>query len=243
MRYAEWAPPSEVANLVEACWRVDGQVGHALRVLADSCTDLIALDDRASRVLFVGPMTRADLTRLQAPTTVGLRLRPGVYVDVAGTGAGLRALRDRELVAANPHPTDDAAAGLLAFLGDSAERTHHHDLVDRLLALMRSRGPGRLADCYREVGVSERTAQRLFDTYVGLTPRQCSRVLRHIGVGRRLRSGVDSIAELAAEHGYADQPHLTRDFGALAGIQPARFVGESEDGGFVQDLLPEPGGP
>ena len=48
-------------------------------------------------------------------------------------------------------------------------------------------------------------------------------------------------AELAAAEGYADQPHLTRDFHELAGIQPAKFVAETRAGGFVQDVGPEPG--
>jgi transcriptional regulator GlxA family with amidase domain len=39
---------------------------------------------------------------------------------------------------------------------------------------------------------------------------------------RRLFVGVESLAEIALACGYADQSHLTREFGLFAGEPPAR---------------------
>jgi AraC-like DNA-binding protein len=39
---------------------------------------------------------------------------------------------------------------------------------------------------------------------------------------------------LAFAAGYADQSHLIREFKALAGLTPARFVAERRRVGFVQ---------
>lgn len=235
--YRESPPAADLADVVEAMWRVEGAPGTPLRILADACTDLIALEATAASVLFVGPMTRADVTVLHTPITVGLRLRPGVYLDADGQGGGLKALRDVEVRMKNPRPATTPAEGLLGCLRALREegRVSHHQVVDELLTRFREAAEASPSRYYPHSGVSERTAQRLFDHYVGLTPRQTIRVLRHVGIGRVLRVGTDSIAELAAEHGFADQSHLTRDFAGLAGIPPARFADESRTGGFVQD--------
>jgi hypothetical protein len=39
----------------------------------------------------------------------------------------------------------------------------------------------------------------------------------------------DGLALLAAEAGYADQPHLNRECLRLPGVSPRTFVGEAED--------------
>jgi AraC-like DNA-binding protein len=39
----------------------------------------------------------------------------------------------------------------------------------------------------------------------------------------------DGIARLAAEAGYADQPHLNRECLRLTGTSPGAFLGEAED--------------
>jgi AraC-like DNA-binding protein len=49
------------------------------------------------------------------------------------------------------------------------------------------------------------------------------------------RGNVRSLAELADFCGYADQAHLTRDFGEFAGAPPAAFLRRAlpDEGGFA----------
>ncbi len=65
-----------------------------------------------------------------------------------------------------------------------------------------------------------------------------SRVLRFERARRALeRRGRPGLAEVAAECGYFDQPHLTRDFNEFAGCSPAVWI--SEELPSVQDCLVE----
>lgn len=82
-------------------------------------------------------------------------------------------------------------------------------------------------DQARSVGASERTFRRRFDTRVGYGPKMLQRVLRL----QRLRAAAASprrrhlsLSMTAAELGYADQAHMTRDIGQLDGISPRRLV-------------------
>ena len=74
-------------------------------------------------------------------------------------------------------------------------------------------------------GMTARSLQRLFADYVGVSPKWVMRRARLHEAAERADSG-DPIdwAELAADLGYADQAHLTRDFTSTLGISPTRYA-------------------
>jgi AraC-like DNA-binding protein len=242
MKYVERAPVAELSAVAEAEWLVEGVPGERMRILADARTDLIALDNRASQILFNGPMTRAEVTDLIAPRTIGLRLRPGVIAEVAPS-LRLEQLRDTELVITNPCPGHSEEDGLHRFATHLLEagRFRSHPVVDEILHQIASQpNGGTLAAAMKAAPASERTIQRLFKEYVGLTPQQTVGVIRQNNVGRALRSRIGGLAELAHDHGYSDQPHLTRDFTRRAGLPPGRYAREIQFDGIVQDHQPSP---
>jgi AraC-like DNA-binding protein len=58
---------------------------------------------------------------------------------------------------------------------------------------------------------------------VGLAPKRWVRVARFNAAAQSLAvPDRRRLADLAHDHGYADQAHLTREFGALAGVPPSR---------------------
>jgi len=74
-------------------------------------------------------------------------------------------------------------------------------------------------------GLSVRALQRLFSDYVGVSPKWVMRRARLHEAALRAGSGepVDWAA-LAADLGYADQAHLTRDFTATIGVPPRCYA-------------------
>lgn len=79
-------------------------------------------------------------------------------------------------------------------------------------------------------GVTERTLQRMFASFVGVSPAWVIRRYRLIDAAEHARAGgpVDW-ADLAADLGYADQSHLTRDFTATIGISPGSYATQQTD--------------
>jgi AraC-like DNA-binding protein len=74
------------------------------------------------------------------------------------------------------------------------------------------------------LGLLPKTFVRRFRERVGLTPKRFSRVRRlQRVVGSIVDPGAADWAELAAEHGYADQAHLIHDFRELTGITPTSY--------------------
>ncbi len=81
---------------------------------------------------------------------------------------------------------------------------------------------GALAD---ETGLSARHLGARFRDELGLPPKQYARVVRFERAAATLRAApATPLAALAADHGYADQAHLTREFRALAGTTPGAFA-------------------
>ena len=88
-----------------------------------------------------------------------------------------------------------------------------------------------------EVGWSRRHLSDRFHAEYGLAPKVTARVLRfEQAVGRLKRRPTTRLADLAADFGYADQAHLTREWHSIAGCSPRQWMAEELP--FLQD---EPG--
>jgi transcriptional regulator GlxA family with amidase domain len=81
----------------------------------------------------------------------------------------------------------------------------------------------RIAGLCERLGISERQLRRRFEGAVGYSPRTLARVLRLQRFLALSRNGSE-LARLAAEAGYADQPHLTRDCARLTGLPAAALL-------------------
>ena len=97
--------------------------------------------------------------------------------------------------------------------------------------LLASGGRADVAGLADAVGWTPRHLAHRFGLDVGLTPKQAGRVVRFDRARRDLMArtvagGRPLLADLAAVHGYYDQPHLDREFRALAGCPPSVWLAE-----------------
>lgn len=99
--------------------------------------------------------------------------------------------------------------------------------------LVRTAGRVRIADLARDVGRSPRYLVNRFDEQVGLPPKTVARTLRFRRAAELVLRGVPP-ADVAYRCGYVDQPHLNREFRALAGCTPTAYRAAAlpDDGGI-----------
>ncbi|HEY2637517.1 MAG TPA: AraC family transcriptional regulator, partial [Solirubrobacteraceae bacterium] len=90
--------------------------------------------------------------------------------------------------------------------------------------LAAAHGRVRIGDLAAETGWSRRHLVKRLHDHVGLGPKALARVLRFGQVVARCGAEEERLADLAYECGYADQAHLNREFRALAGVSPSRFL-------------------
>ncbi|WP_225845723.1 helix-turn-helix domain-containing protein [Streptomyces sp. HPF1205] len=246
-------PAPELAPYVEFYWNprwdLRGRPDHEQKVLAHPSVHLV-LEDVGPLVYGV---QRALFVRVLrgAGQVFGVKFRPGGFrpftvgpvVDLLdrtvpaeqllsarfGADAGARvaslspavlALDDLGAMAAL---ADRFLLGLLPSLTPDPRVAEVADLVARITGRPHS---FRVDDLARQLGIPVRRLQRLFAQYVGASPKWVLRRARlHEAAARADEGpGVDWAA-LAADLGYADQAHLTRDFAAAVGTPPARYAG------------------
>lgn len=212
-------------------WSVRLAPGAPHLVVPDGCIDLVFRGGPEPALLWVGPMTRAEVVTVDAPATyAGLRLRPGAAPALAGVDPralldGALPVHDEALVAALAGARTDGLRRRL--LLDHAARLVAGEpdaLVARVAAIIvATREEVRVSALARQAGVSERTLHRRFVAAVGHGPKRLARVAR-LGRARRLASQGLRGAELAAEAGYFDQAHLCHEL-ADFGLTAAAFAG------------------
>jgi AraC-like DNA-binding protein len=85
----------------------------------------------------------------------------------------------------------------------------------------------RIEELAREVGWSRRHLAEKLRAETGLAPKAAARVIRFEGAcDRLLAPDRPALARVAAEAGYVDQAHLSRDFRDLAGIPATAWLAE-----------------
>jgi AraC-like DNA-binding protein len=97
------------------------------------------------------------------------------------------------------------------------------DPLVRAATIELSRPRARVAALCERLAISDRQLRRRFEAAVGLAPRTLARVLR-LQRFLTLAAQGGNLARVAAEAGYADQPHLTRESVGLAGLPAAALL-------------------
>ncbi len=245
--YAEWAPPpalrAEVACLwtgltLEPAGRASqaGQAapaGGAGLVLPDACSDLIW--EQGVGCYIAGPDTGPARPMTKAGTViVGVRFRSCAGGRVLGTPLSeiinqRVPLADLLPAAARQLPATldpgQAAGRVLDITGTLIADGDPDPAMTRAAALLRDPA-ARTEAVAAEVGLSERQFRRRCQATAGYGPKTLQRVLRFQRFVRLLDAAAapPDLAAVAAQAGYADQAHLTRECSGLSGLTPANLA-------------------
>jgi AraC-like DNA-binding protein len=235
--YRELAPPAGLRPVLACLWVrvVPAHNAAPVRVLPDACSDLIW---RSGKGAFVaGPDTRPVVgPATPGAVLVGARFRPGA--GGPALAQPLDELRDLRVDVADllptlarrldPDLTPAAALRQLALAAGELAEARPPDTLVRAVARRLSDPRARSATVAEELGLSERQLLRRCLASVGYGPKTLQRVLRFRRFLRRLDEAGDDaeLASLAADCGFADQAHLTRECSRLAGLSPGAIVRE-----------------
>lgn len=232
MEYRELPPIAELAADVACVW-YDDRPAHEQLVLPDGCIDIVWI--RGQRPEIAGPATlpvRADLDQ----PVLGVRFRPGRAPGFLGVSADALLNSDvplREAWGDEAERLGDAldrstsCLDALALVQQAALRMRAADadpLVSAVVDALDVAPETHVSELGDRYGISERQLLRRFGSAIGYGPRVLARVLRFQRFMRLLNEPHArswDLADLAAEVGYADHAHLTRECTRLAGAAPS----------------------
>ena len=240
-----YPPPENLAPFVDFCWVIRwdlrGQPPHEQAILPHPNVNLAF---EATGAAVFGVDTKIFTRRLSGEgKALGIRFRPGGFRPFFTKP--ICALNDRVVPArrifgqaadnacavvmadtAGDAAMTEAAAGLLRG-AQPAEDPVAGQVAELTALITRDQGLYRVAQLAEVSGLPERRLQRMFADYVGVSPKWVMRRARLHEAALRAEAGGPAAvnwAELAAELGYADQAHLTRDFTATIGVPPTRYA-------------------
>lgn len=96
-----------------------------------------------------------------------------------------------------------------------------HELTEDFVA--QPDAPLSVQSLARDAGLHPVSLARIFRRHHGCSITEYLRRTRIVHASRRIAAGNASLADIAAETGFADQPHLTRAFRAELGCTPGEF--------------------
>ena len=245
-------PPSECRHFAEVLWVAERDLADdgGFLVTPDRFADLLFFGGRAyimkgqrrerlTPMVILGPLTRpVRLSSAGRIRCAGIRLQawaaaglldssarfPGEWCDARWVAASA----GKDVIA--KLRTGSAAGVVLAALRSV--------LVNQLVARLGIAGVAAAgaaltppdaalttAQLCERLGVGRRQAERRFRSSTRVSPKQFAGVARF----QLVRDGIwnhpaQSLASLAVAAGYADQPHMTREFRRYAGVTPRQFA-------------------
>ncbi len=197
--------------------------------------------------IFVGPKVRAErVERRTDERTVGVSLVAGAESAFTGSGGdatrgmtgsldalvSVGSLSDRLAEEEVDEVLDCLETALVGLLNDSP-------VNPRVLAAARAIRDGhRATRTFEVLGVDRRRFVPEFRRAVGVAPKHYERICRfNLAVEAIRRSGAEPLATIAAEHGFADQAHLTREIRHFAQTSPSRLHGDGAE--MINHLDPD----
>lgn len=238
--YQEFPAPRPLAGHLACLWTRhvgEDEPAPTAHVLPDACIDVVWTAGQAPQI--AGPDTGPVRSLLKPGTAiVGVRFKPGKAPAALGVPAC--DLRDQRVPLEAVWGTSvvqrlceegesaedrDRFAALLRELERRLARNQSEDSAVDAMVRWAVAGGYRSRPATAKLGVGERQLLRRFQDRVGYGPKMLQRVLRfqHLLVLAN-RQPPAGLAGLAAEAGYADQPHMTRDVRRLAGTTPSMLL-------------------
>jgi AraC-like DNA-binding protein len=252
--YVEHAPRPELAGLVRTVWiQRAGGTPYLQRHLptggAEIHMPIGGPIDGPPRL--AGPLTGPDIEVIPPRTTlVGIRFQPGTPLpfpialyELVDRRVGLSEVWERpadqlaEAMASAPGP-EAALDELQADLVQAYRSAGRADpLVRQAVRLLMPWQPAEIGTLATRLGISGSQLRRRCLHTVGVGPKALQRTLRFQGflalaqarATLGSRRGSHGMAGLAAEAGYADQAHLTRECRRLTGLSPHGLLGGDAD--------------
>jgi AraC-like DNA-binding protein len=244
-RHERYLPSEELAPFIEHFWCVEWDIPgpEPFRVATLPHPSVhIVVERGASRI---GGVMRGRFERLlQGKGRVfGIKFHPGGFAPYFGAGVSLLTDRTVPLSTAFDGAGAHLEGAVLSVDDDSARadaaeaflrrRLPEPDpnvgvvrgVVDRIRA---DRSLLKVEDVSCLTGVSTRALQRLFNWYVGASPKWVIQRFRLHEAAERLARGHVDGARVALELGYSDQAHFIRDFKAMVGVAPGAYSRGSE---------------
>ncbi|WP_143305146.1 helix-turn-helix domain-containing protein [Chitinophaga vietnamensis] len=258
MKYYTIPPPDKLREVVRFFWVLESDEPYTHHAMADVCPELVFhYKGQFDEWLHNGHVAPSFIAGLQAQCThrrifhiqegfgiFGVYLYPQaipLLFNYAASeltnqqpdllqllGPAAAALEDKMWQAVN---TQQRIAVITTFMEQRLAKHYKEErpVFQAIRDIIEQNGLikiGGLADGYY---LSERTFERQFSRFAGMSPKLFSRIVRFHAAMNQYGNKNKSLTDIALESGYYDQSHFIHDFTAFSGSHPRHYFSGLSD--------------
>ncbi|HSR19066.1 MAG TPA: helix-turn-helix domain-containing protein [Ignavibacteriaceae bacterium] len=248
-------PSDQLKDYVKHFWFLEGNTSKTLRALADGSPGIIF--HQAENGLFLNQTKKLSTIFLYGQTVkpiemnaegkfrmVGLHFHPHVMKALFGfhaneltdtcldlsmysyaSGMNLKEkLINTESVTEQIKTISEYLTGIIKKKKIQVDQSIHFAIHH----LISSNGNMELGELRKTLNLSQRTFERKFEQYVGISPRLFARICRFQASLNQLNNkNYLKLSDIAFDNSYSDQPHFIRTFKEFSGHSPSEFQKQS----------------
>jgi AraC-like DNA-binding protein len=251
MTFKRISPPDYLKESVESFWISEGTRSATLGAMADGrpgivfhCTDgglYLNHSKKLSTIFLYGQTVKPiEMNAAGRFRMIGLHFYPHVmkflfgisaheltdtYLDLSllPEASGI-SLTERLLEAGPVRRQIEIISNFLFELIEKNNIRVDSTLHVAVQHLMKSNGTVPIKELRKHLNVSERSFERKFEQYVGVSPRMFSRICRfQASLNQMQNMDYCKLSDIAFDNGYADQSHFIRSFKEFTGISPLEY--------------------
>ncbi len=244
--YKEVMPSSSLQNMIYCYWslRTEEKLSSdfTYRVVADGCIDIFLDMDNRQDVFVMGFCRKyTEFSLSSSFHYVGIRFLPSMFTQLYGIDASLlsdKYLELRDVIPALYNVLSEEVDGVSGF-SQWVERVNErlefyaanitidvdNRFYDALDIILNCQGVLSVEKDLR-TGLSPRQLRRVFNYYLGTTPKTFGKVVRFQNI-LRAKPSTQSLRQnkLFYDIGYYDQAHFIKEFKSLYGVVPSVAFG------------------
>jgi len=241
-KLARYSPSPDLSHFIKRYWIVTwdlrGRAPYEQVILSHPNVNLV-IEKGNSKVYGVSKMTSSHLLQGQGKV-LGVKFQPGGFYpfwkaaisDLTeksvrfqdAFGISCEALEQEWL---ELEDEDGMIAGIERFFRSCLpERDEQAEFVREVVdSIAEDRELMRVDDLVHRFGIAKRTLQRLFNRYVGVSPKWVIQRYRlHEAAAQMEQGSAPDWSQLSTELGYFDQSHFIKDFQSIVGCSPEEYV-------------------
>lgn len=246
--YIEWPPPKEIENYVYCFWQLKTstplQYPFQYRVVSDGCIDIFFNHKKTEENFVMGFHRKfTEFTLGQNFDYIGIRFLPSAFTLLYGVDAKTLSNQSQKLLPVLPefskwivahinstHSFDKIRALLsdkLRMKIENQDSHYDHRFFDSLNLIFQKNG---FLDTEKDLktGLSPRQLRRIFNFYIGVTPKAFCNVVRFQYI-LKAKPSTQNLKEekLYYDVGFFDQSHFIKHFKTFYGVSPSEAFNKS----------------
>ena len=240
--YREYPPARVLQNFVYCYWMIQTKVQDSgpflYHIMADGCVDLLLNCSNGDPLKLAGTAERSGFVAIKAQTEYfGIRFFPGCihyFLRISAKEIANQEIPCKDIWGNRLESIEyqlrcaDSVdqrifitnAFLLNFL-ETCKREPDQRLLNALDIIYLSKGHLSVEND-TSVDISSRHLRRIFDRYIGISPKKFSKTVRFQSVLRHMMLNPENVSKCGyLDFGYFDQPHFIHEFKSLSGVTPS----------------------